>query len=424
MSSRPILALLQCVLFLGLLNGCSNKEEIHYKLQHTYNVADPQFRRSLGNLLGPPLVEGNAVASLRNGDEVFPAMLAGIRSAQHNINFETFIYWRGDVATQFTEALVERAKAGVKVHMIVDAVGSGAKIDRDSVKALTDAGVRLERYHAVAWYNPFSAARINNRTHRKLLIVDGQLGFIGGIGIADEWKGNAQDKDHWRDMHYRVEGPAVLQLQSAFCDNWMKTTGEVLDGPEYYPESKHAGTVDAQVFKSDSLGGSESMELMFLLSLTAAEKHIRMGNAYFVPDEMTIHALVDAAHRGVKVQIIVPGPHLDEKIVRPASRITWGRLLESGVEIYEYQTTMYHTKLLVVDDRWVSIGSANLDSRSFKLNDEANLNVLDERFAAEQAQIFDDDLKQSKQYTLEQWKHRSLFKRISEGLVAWLSPML
>jgi cardiolipin synthase A/B len=406
------------------VGGCATREDIHYQIDHLYSVSDPQFRRSMGNLLGPPLVEGNAIRTLNNGDEAYPAMLEAIRAAEKTINIETFIYWRGESGRMFTDALVERAAAGVKVHLIIDAIGSGLRIDRKYVRKLTDAGAQVREYHPVAWYNPSLAARVNHRTHRKLLIVDGQVGFTGGMGIGDEWLGHAQDEEHWRDMHYRIEGPAVLQLQSAFCDNWMKTTGQVLDGSDYFPQPTPAGDCVAQVFKSDPNGGSQSMQLMFLMSLAAAEKHVRIGNAYFVPDRITVDALVEVAERGVKVQILVPGPHLDVKIVRPASRAQWGKLLKAGVEIYEYQPTMYHTKLLVVDERWSSVGSANIDARSFKFNDEANLNVLSTEFAREQARFFDEDLKNAVPFTYQQWRKRSLWKRISEGFAGMLNPLL
>lgn len=411
-------------LFVSFCCGCAGHPNIQYKLDHRYGVDDPQFQRSLGNLLGPSLISGNKITAYRNGDEAFPAMLAAIRDAKRNIDLETFIYWKGDIGSQFTDALADRARAGVAVHVVIDAIGSGAQIDSHYFKTLRDAGATVENYHPVAWYNLSKAARINHRTHRKLLIIDGRVGFTGGMGIADEWTGHAQDPDHWRDMHYRLDGPAVLQLQSAFCDNWMKTTGEVLDGEDYFPEISQQDGLPAQVFKSDAAGGSESMQLMFLLSIAAAEKNVRLATAYFVPDDLTVRTICEAAKRGVHVQILVPGPHLDVKIVRPASRATWGRMLEAGVEIYEYQPTMYHTKLLIIDDRWTSIGSANMDDRSFKLNDEANVNVLDRDFGITEAKVYDEDLKAAKQYRYEDWKHRSFGARLSEGLADLFSPLL
>lgn len=414
--------LLLC-LMVGSTGGCVSRGSIDYVIQCDYSVADEQFAHAVGSLLGPPLTEGNNIVALSNGDQIFPAMLEAIGSAERTITFETYIYWPGTVGDKFTRALCERAKAGVKVHLIIDAVGSDQITDAD-VKCLRDAGVEVEKYERVHWYNPSTAARLNHRTHRKLLIIDGKIGFTGGVGIADKWDGNATDPDHWRDMHYRVEGPVVAHLQAAFVDNWIKATGRVLHNADYFPALAPVGKQRAQVFKSDANGGSESMSIMFLLSISAAKSHIRIGNAYFVPDALTVQAIIKARQRGVRVQVIVPGPELDVEIVRAASRIRWGKLLEHGVEIYEFQPTMYHTKLMIVDDLWVSVGSANLDNRSFRLNDEANLNVLDAAFAAEQIRVFEDDLEKSIRYTHEKWKNRPLIQRISEGIGDLLSPLL
>jgi cardiolipin synthase len=410
-------------LLLIFLGGCVSKPPIDYVLESGYSVSDPQFARTMGNLLGPPLIGGNSIKSLRNGDEIFPEMLGAIKGAKETITFETYIYWSGDIGRQFTEALCERAKAGVHVSAILDWVGSN-KISRQYIQRMKDAGVEIVEYHPLRFYDIGSAQRLNNRTHRKLLVIDGKIGFTGGVGIADEWEGNAESPKHWRDMHYRVEGPVVAQLQSAFIDNWLKTTGHVLNDKDHFPALAPAGEQFSQVFKSGAEGGSASMELMFLLSLTAAHKDISIGNAYFVPDDLTIKTLIAARNRGVRVRVIVPGPHLDEQVVRRASHGRWGELLKNGVEIYEFQPTMYHTKLLIVDQLWVSIGSSNLDNRSFRLNDEANLNVLDAKFAAEQMRIFDEDITQSKQMTFEQWKHRPVMERMLEGISQLFAPLL
>jgi cardiolipin synthase len=283
--------------------------------------------------------------------------------------------------------------------------------------------VHLVQYHPLKWYDIGWTKKINNRTHRKLLIIDGEIGFTGGVGIADEWMGNADSPKHWRDTHYMIRGPIVWQLQAAFADNWMKTTGHVLHGDENFPELHEVGPQWAQVFRSSPSGGATSMELMYLLSFAAAKKNIRLSSAYFIPDKLTVDALLSARERGVAIQIIAPGNHIDEKLVRPASRARWGPLLKAGVEIYEYQPTMYHTKLMIIDNDWTSIGSANLDDRSFKLNDEANMNVLDGAFAGEQIDKFNDDLTHSKQITYQVWRKRPISERLFEGFVspwAWL----
>lgn len=421
--NQPLIRLDAVLISLLLLAGCQAGAPVQYVIDSKYGVADPQFRRTMGNLLGPSVLPGNTVQPLRNGEQIFPAMLAAIQSARKTITFETFIYWSGKVGRQFSQALCERAAAGVKVHIILDWVGS-SRIDREYLRAMKKAGIQVVEYHPLHWYDLGSAVRLNNRTHRKLLVVDGKVGFTGGVGIADLWTGDAESTAHWRDMHYRVEGPVVAQLQASFLDNWMKTTGHILDGEDYFPPLVQTGPLDAQVFKSGAHGGSESMELMYLLSLAAAKHNVYIGSAYFVPDDLTMNSLIDARRRGVRIQIIVPGPNIDVKIVRRASRARWGELLKSGVEIYEYQPTMYHTKLLIVDDLWVSIGSSNLDDRSFRLNDEANLDVLNAEFAQAQRQTLEDDLRHSKVITFEQWQHRPLNERMLEGMAGLLAPLL
>lgn len=391
-----------------------------YKIESLYGVDDPQFVRTMGHLLGPPLIDGNRVEALVNGDRIFPAMLEAIRAAERTIGFETFIYWKGDIGGEFTDALCDRAKAGVAVHALVDAVGS-TQIDPQYLERMQGAGVDVRRYHPLSWRDLTSAAKLNNRTHRKLLVVDGTTGFTGGVGIADEWTGDAQDADHWRDTHYRVTGPVVAHLAAAFADNWAESTGHVLHGDAYFPPLEPAGEQSAQVFKSSSGGGgSESMQLMFLLSLAAARSHVRLGTAYFVPDPLTVDSLIAARARGVRVQVLTPGAHTDAKSVRRAGRSTWGPMLEAGVEIFEFQPTMYHCKLMVVDNRWTSIGSSNLDNRSFRLNAEANLNVLDPAFAADQCRLFDADLARATPITLADWQHRPLRERATERAAALL----
>jgi cardiolipin synthase len=371
-------------------------------------------------MLGPPLLGGNRARTLVNGGRIFPEMLEAIRGARQSITLETYIYWEGKVGEAFTEALSERARAGVKVHFMYDALGSG-KIDKRYVARMKEAGVKVARYNPLRWD---TLATQNNRTHRKLLVVDGRVGFTGGVGIADEWSGDAQDPAHWRDTHYRVEGPAAAQMQAAFMENWIETTGVVLHGEAYFPKIEPAGPHIAQVFVSSPGGGGESMQLMYLLSIAAAAKSIQLSAAYFVPDEVEIGTLVQAMKRGVKLQIIVPGPVIDNKVVRRASRAGWGELLRAGAEIYEYQPTMFHVKVMVVDGLWTSVGSTNFDNRSFSTNDEANLNVYDREFAAEQDAVFARDLKQSRRVTLDEWRNRPWKERALETLTGLLSSQL
>ena len=413
-------ALLAVVVTVLAMNFMTGEKEIQRSLEHRYAVDDPQFVRELGILLGPAIVAGNRIENLENGAEIFPAMLAAVKGAKQTISFETYIYWSGAVGRQFAEALEERARAGVKVHVLIDWVGS-QKMDDALVDEMQSAGIEVQLYHPLHWYN---LGRMNNRTHRKLLVVDGRLGFTGGVGIADQWDGHAQDPDHWRDSHYRLEGPAVLQMQAAFLDNWIKTTGKVLQGVEYFPPVPPAGDQMAQVFTSSPSGGGDSMALMYLLSITAAEKTIDLSASYFVPDELTRRALRAALDRGVKVRIIVPGRHIDAQVVRQASRADWGTLLQAGAEMYEFAPTMFHCKMMLVDSKLASVGSTNFDSRSFRLNDEANLNVYDHAFAEKLEDVFEADLKRSKRITYEAWKHRPLRQKITERFSSLLSSQL
>jgi cardiolipin synthase A/B len=402
------------------VNLLSDPGKITQTFGHEYDVSHPQFLRSMGVLLGPPLVEGNRAETLLNGDEIFPAMLKAIREAKKTITFETYIYWSGDIGRQFADAVAERARAGVKVHILLDWVGS-QKMDAKLLDEMREAGVEIKKYHPLYWY---TLDQLNNRTHRKLLVTDGTVGFTGGVGIADEWNGHAQDPDHWRDTHYRIEGPVVAQMQAAFADNWTKVSGNVLHDEGYFPPLKPAGTHFAQLFRSSIDGGSESTHLMYLLSIAAARKSIDLSMAYFVPDDLALDALVDALKRGVKVRIIMPGKITDASLVRRASRATWGPILQAGAEIYEYQPTMYHCKVLVVDRLWTSVGSTNFDSRSFRLNDEANLNIHDRDFAERQIADFENDLKSSRRITYGEWASRPLPEKAWEHFIGLMGPQL
>jgi cardiolipin synthase len=409
--------LLLCGLLLpACFTGCTNfyGKGIQYQIEHRYSIGDPEFLRSMGSLVEPGILPSNRVTTLLNGEQIFPAMLSAVQAAQKSICLETYIYWSGEVGRQFSDALAERASTGVKVHVIIDWIGS-RRIDSSLLDRMRDAGVEVERYNPLVWYAP---TRLNHRDHRKVLIVDGKVGFIGGAGLADLWQGNADSPDHWRDSMYQLEGPAVAQMQAAFMDNWVKTNSRVLDGDDYFPELTPAGNQPAQVFKSSPREGTEDVRLMYLLSIAAARKSIRLSASYFVPDDLTTQEFVEAAQRGVSVEIIIPGSDSDSPMVKHASRGRWGSLLKAGVHIYEYEPTMYHCKSMIVDDTWVSVGSANFGNRSFRLNDEANLNVFSTEFAAEQARIFEVDKARCREVTYKEWKHRSLWHRFLEVITA------
>lgn len=399
--------------FLLLIIVILNLNSAERKLNHHITpipVDDPTFVRAMAHLLGPPLVDGNRIQSLLNGDDIFPAMLAALRAAEKSITLETYIYWTGKIGSEFAEVLANRAAAGVRVHVLLDWIGSD-KLDEDAIEHMRRAGVEVEKYRPLRWYN---VSRLNNRTHRKILVVDGKVGFIGGAGIADEWLGHAQSPEHWRDTHFRVEGPVVADLQAGFLDNWMKTRPEVLNDGRYFPLLEPAGDALAQVFRSSPREGSNSARLMYLMSIAAARRRIRISASYFVPDDHCTEALVASANRGVEIEIVVPNHHTDIPLARRASRARWGPLLKAGIAIYEFQPTMYHCKVMLVDDHWISVGSANFDNRSFRLNDEANLNVLDKSLAEKLAIQFSEDKSMSQRITLEGWQRRPFREKLVE----------
>ena len=395
------------------MNFVRPEKKLERKVLHKHALNDPQFRREMSVLLGPGIMPGNRIVDLQNGDEIFPSMLEAIQGAKRTITFETYIYWSGDIGKKFADALAERARAGVEVSMIVDWAGS-IKMDDDLLGEMKAAGVRIVKYRPLHWYN---ISRLNNRTHRKLLVVDGKIGFTGGIGIADQWTGHAQNPEHWREVHFRVEGPVVAQFQSAFNDNWIKTTGELLNGPDYFPELLPAGDMDAHLFIASPAGGSESMHLMYLTSIAAAVQSIDLAASYFVPDELIIEALIVARKRGVRIRVLVPGEHIDSQVVRLASKASWGELLKAGAEVHEYLPTMLHVKLLVVDRDLVSVGSTNFDMRSFQLNDEASLNIYNTAFAGRMTEVFEADLLQAKRYSYEMWEQRPFSEKFAEKVI-------
>ncbi len=380
-------------------------------MKHQFGVRDRGFLQTMHALTGAPVQEGNRIDILENGVEIFPSMLAAIRSAKETINLEFYIYWDGEIARTFAELLAEKSRAGVAVKVILDAVGS-ATMSKDTIDFMRGNGIDLEWYHPVRWY---TLSRVNHRTHRKLLIVDGRVGFTGGVGIADEWLGNAENSSQWRETMVRVEGPAVNQMQFAFMDNWVKSRGEILTGLSYFPESVPAGHHRAQVIKSSPSEGVSSAKLLYTISIVSAMQSILISNAYFIPDMNTIRALEGAVRRGVDVKVIVPGFRTDNAFVRQASRWHYEKLLHRGIRIFEYQKTMMHSKTMVVDGLWSTIGSSNFDDRSFRLNDEVNVNVYDEGIAARMEEMFEQDLSRSIEINLGRFRRRSLFARIKES---------
>jgi cardiolipin synthase len=405
---------------LAVMNVAPQEALLDRDIRGASNVASAQFHYEVSNLPGPAVLDGNRIIELQNGAQSFPAMLAAIRVAKRSVNFETYVDWSGVISREFAHALSERARAGVPVHVLVDAIG-GAKMKDSVVEEMKAAGVQFHFFHPLHWY---TLDRLNNRDHRKILVVDGRIGFTGGIGIADEWSGDAKRPDHWRDMQFQVEGPAVAQMQAIFESNWIVTTGHVLYGSAYFPTLPRAGKSAAQMFASSPDNGSENMQLMYLLAISAANKSIDLEAAYFIPGPLIRKALKAALKRGVRVRIIVPGPHVDSGLVNAASQAQWGTMMQAGAHIYRYQPSLFHCKLMIVDGYLTMVGSANFDNRSFRLNDEANLNVYDAGSAAHMTQVFEQDLSRSRETTLQQWRNRPWTRKVKDWLSSWTSSQL
>jgi cardiolipin synthase len=368
------------------------------------------FIDTVGPFLGADFTRGNSVQILINGDEFFPAMLKAIREAKQTVTLETYIWAPGKISDQFIEALSERARAGVKVLVMLDGMGT-LKFKREDRERMEKAGVTVMKYGREHWYQ--IKPNIMHRTHRKLLIVDGRIGFTGGMCVDDHWMGNADSAKVWRETQVRVEGPVVLQMQAVFAANWLQTTSSLLIGPEFYPKVKTTGDSYAQCVKSGPGEGLENIRMSYLCAIAAAKKTIDIGNAYFVPDNLAVRMLIDARKRGVRVRVVVPAIN-DSRFGRAVSRSRWAPLLEAGVEVYEYLPAMFHSKSMVVDGIFVTVGSANFDNRSFSINDEDALNVIDAKVAGDFERAFETDLKQSRPVDPEKFLNRSVFRRMSD----------
>ncbi len=407
------------VVIVLILNAMPQEKQLTKPMQGVSAVTSDRFRIEASSLLGPTVLDGNQVEDLQNGDEIFPAMLKAIREARASVNLEMYIYSSGELSKRFVAALTERARAGVAVHVLIDWVGA-SELEDSVVQDLRAAGVQFEYFHPLRWY---TINRLNNRTHRKLLIVDGRIGFAGGADIADAWDGNATRPDQWRDMMFRVTGPIVAQIQAIFEDNWITTTGKVLLGPEYYPVLQPSGTSAMQMFASSPDGGSMKMQLMYLMAINGARASIDLEAAYFIPDELTMQALESALKRGVKIRIVVPGPHA-ESLPRAASQAQWGAMLRGGGHIYRYQPSLFHSKMMIVDRYLTIVGSANFDNRSFELNDEANLNIYDHAFGEHMTDVVDGDIARSKQVSLAEWQHRPWHQKLMDWLASLADSQL
>ena len=385
-------------------------------------VADDEveFMRAFNGAAGRHAHDGNAVTVFQNGAEIFPPMLEAIAAARSSIHFATFIYWGGEVPETFGAALIAAARRGVTVRAVLDSNGS-AKASKPLMKKMAAAGCHVSWFQRAQWYD---WERYNHRSHRRLLVVDGTVGFTGGVGIADEWSGNGDGPKHWRDTHVRIEGPSVASLQAAFIDSWNSCSNELPLDASLFPVLGRRGETTVCVVQSNPSGGTSSAQRAYAALIAGARKSLAISNAYFLPSEPFVDALIKAKARGADVKVLMPGPYHDEPLVRRASRRTWARLLAGGVELYEHQRTMLHSKVVVVDDRVTSIGSINFDPRSFTLNAECAAVILDAAIAADAMRVFRADLEQSRRVTMEDVRNRSLVNRAADSLCYWIRAQL
>jgi cardiolipin synthase len=388
---------------------------INYHLSRRTSVHDEAFLYTIQSTCQAALHHGNRVSIYTNGPQFYPAMLEAIRGATRSVNMECYIFQPGRIANQFIAALSERARAGVNVTIVVDAIGSFSLWGRP-VARLRKAGCRIESYQRLRWY---SLARINNRTHRELLVVDGRVAFVGGAGVADWWAFRHRRRPPWRDTMARFEGPVVAALQGVSAENWLECCGEILTGPEYFPDLHTVGRTTAFVVRSSPADRATVSRVTFQLLMEGADHEIRISTPYFLPDRAMRRALMEIAQRGVQVLIIVPGRWTDQRWVRLASRRMWGRLLNAGVRIFEYRATMMHAKVLLVDGLWGVIGTTNFDNRSFEHNDELNVAMLDETVAARLLEDHERDVLASEEMTLDRWRRRPAWEKVV-GPFVWI----
>jgi len=392
-------------LSLMLLLGCAGPTPVT-KIDPMI-VGEATFFPTIAAHTDAPIMGGNKIDVLLNGEQTFPAMLKAIRGARKSITYAQYLYQDGAIAYELAEAFAERCRAGLTVKLLLDSHGGG-KIPKDIPQLLTDAGCQLEWFRRVRLFQfitPWELLNYNYRNHRRILVIDGTLGFTGGHGVAEEWTGDGRTDGKWRDTDVRVEGPIVQQMQAAFVESWRDTNGHILGGDLYFPALKPVGKVNAQIVKSSPLGGTYESYMLLLLSISSARKSIHLSNPYFLPDERMQEALLDAVKRGVSVVVLTPGK-IDHKLVYWASRRGFEPLLLGGIQIYEYQAALMHAKTMVVDGVWAHVGTTNLDNRSFALNEEINLIAYDLAVAGELEKAFGDDLKYSKKLTYEAWKAR------------------
>jgi cardiolipin synthase A/B len=368
---------------------------------------------SLVGLTHASLDGDNAIEILQNGDGFFPPLLRDIAAARESVHIESFIWYDGQLSRRLAKLLAQKAAQGVEVRVLVDASG-GRQLEGDVLEMLKSSGARVAHFHPIRVSN---LGRINNRDHRKLMIIDGRIAYTGGHGIADEWLGNGQDKKHWRDTGLRIRGPVVNRLQACFAENWIEETGEIPAGDKYFPKLPPAGTTSAHVAYTSPSGSISSVQILYYLAIKAAQREILIQNPYLLPDDQAIEALEEAVRRGVDVKIMVPSDDTtDSPVVQHASHHHFGTLLKRGVKVWEYNRTLLHQKVIVVDGIWSSVGSTNFDDRSFQLNDEVNIGIVDPGIAAQLRAAFHADLRHARQRQFHEWQNRSWWHKMKDGL--------
>ena len=406
---RRLRIAVSAVLMVSLVASCARVQP-HVALP-TVALGEPAFFPTLEAYASAPIVGGNRVDLLLNGEQIFPAKLDAIRSARRTVTYAQYYYEDGPIAQDVAEALAERCRAGIGVNVLLDAFGT-LSMPVEYIELMKRSGCAVAQFRPL--HRVWPGARTNNRNHRRILVVDGRVAITGGSGVSRRWMGDGRTPDHWRDTDVRIEGPAVTYLQAAFAENWLETTGEVIGGEAYFPAPLASkGQVHAQVVRSSPSAGSFAMYTAFLLAMASARRSIFVTNPYFVLDEKMTDALLTAHQKGARVVVLVPGK-IDHNIVRQASRADFGRLLKAGVEIFEYRAALLHAKTMVIDGEWSTVGSTNLDNRSFALNDELNVIFYNRAVAQQFERIFEDDLRRSERVTYRTWSKRGARERFLE----------
>lgn len=413
-TERRIGALLTATVGFVLYHLAPESHPAVYALNPDFETSSDEFRVTMAGATGMPLVPGNSVRIYNNGDEFYPAMLDAIESARLSITMEQYIFWDGEVGRRFAEAFAERARAGVSVKLLLDAIGS-ATLGRQIFDLLAAGGCEVAWFRPIHWY---TLHRANRRNHRKSIIVDGRVAFTGGAGIGDHWLGSGGRPSEWRDIQISVEGPAVQAQQTGFVQNWLLATGSLLGGHEFFPEPRIAGGVPVQTILSSPSAGAGAAGTMYLIALQCARRSISIANPYFIPDSRIIALLSNACRRGVAVKLMLAGTHNDTWWARQNGIRLYGRLLEAGVRIYEYQPAMLHQKTMIVDGVWATIGTANFDNRSFALSEETNICFYDPALLAELEAIFEADLASCKELRAEDWSARGVWQKSKEVLAS------